>query len=74
MSKETKSLAVAYQEELARLNRAVGIYESLPGGVGFFGAAFIKDTINRATNALNNGDTVAMLALYEEMKNTAEDC
>ena len=69
-----QTLFEAYNAELARLNRAIGIYRSLPDNAGLIGAAFISQTVQQATDALNNGDTVAMLPLFEEMKNTAKDC
>ena len=70
----TTSLGEEYQNQLARLNRAIGIYDSLPGGVGFFGSALIKDLVSRATKAMNDGDIVQMITLYDEMLHTAEDC
>lgn len=74
MSTKTETLFEAYNKELSRLNRAIGIYDSLPEGAGAFGSIMIKDVVKRATDALNQGDTVAMLPLCQEMKGTADDC
>jgi hypothetical protein len=62
------SLAEEYPIELQRVRDLIPIYESLPNKVGAFGAASHKLTISRAEKALAEGDTVAMIRAFAEMK------
>ncbi len=56
-----------YPNEQARIRRLIEIYKSL-GPVGSFGAAMIEQVLQRADHAAANGDVVAMLRAYREMK------
>lgn len=56
---------------LAELNRnreILKLYEDIPTGT--FGAIMIKESIITAERAMSEGDTVAMMRAYEELKAT----
>ena len=64
---EAKSLAQAYLEEQNRCRELLTEYKAI-GPAGMFGYACINSILQRADAAVMQGDTVAMLGLYEEMK------
>ena len=63
----SKSLAEAYPEEQERLRVLLEAYKEI-GPVGAFGHAMISDVLRRSCEAAAQHDTVAMIRLYEEMK------
>lgn len=65
---ETNTLAEAYVAEQERCRELIVIYEDLPNRAGFFAAKMVREILRRADRAVMEGDTVAMLGIYEEMK------
>ena len=55
-------------EQRDRVRDLVKIYEELPGGVGIFGAAIMKQNLKLADEAITTGDVVKMARAYEELK------
>lgn len=64
---EVKSLGEAFPEEQARVRTVLGYYKEI-GPAGAFGALMIEDVLRRADRAAIEQDTVAMLRIYQEMK------
>lgn len=56
-----------YPREQARVREVLGYYKAI-GPAGAFGAAMIEDVLRRADKAAVEGDVVAMIHLYQEMK------
>lgn len=61
------TLGDEYPKMQARVREILGYYKEI-GPAGMFGAMMIEDTLRRADEAAISGDVVAMLRLYEEMK------
>lgn len=61
------SLAEAFLAEQNRCRELLAQYKTI-GPAGMFGYACINSILQRADAAVMDGDTVAMLRLYEEMK------
>ena len=55
-------------EQRDRVRDLVKIYEELPGGVGIFGAAIMKQNLKLTDEAITTGDVVKMARAYEELK------
>jgi hypothetical protein len=64
---EIKSLGEALPEEIARVSEIIKMYESI-GPPGMFAAAMMKGSIKMAVSALANGDVVAMIRCYQDLK------
>ena len=64
-----ESLARALPKEQARVRIILGHYQEL-GQVGAFGAAFIERDLQLADEASASGDVVAMIAAYQNLKQT----
>lgn len=62
-----KTLAEALPEEMVRVRAILDIYKQL-GPVGAFGAAGIEQSLQAAEKAILNGDTVAMIKAYEDLR------
>lgn len=54
--------------EIERCQELLAVYESLPRGVGAFGAAMIRQHLAAAIQANNDQDAVAMLKAYQTLK------
>lgn len=67
MTTQINSLADAYPKEQARLRSLIEIYREI-GPAGQFGRVMIDDVLRRADKASAEQDTVAMLRMYQEMK------
>lgn len=71
----TRSLAEAVQEELKRVrvvrDHCIAL-RGLPQCNPEFAIAMIDQTINQTVKALAEGDCVALLRCYEELKNTED--
>lgn len=63
------NLVEGLMAELDRNKELLKEYEAI-GPVGVFGATLVKAYIKAGTEALASGDTVAMLAAYQKLKNT----
>lgn len=63
----TETLADGLLEELKRNRELLIQYRSI-GPNGMFGATMIEQDIQKAERAVVEGDIVAMLRLYETMK------
>ena len=61
------SLGEEYPKEQARCREVLAQYKSI-GAPGIFGSIMIEDVLRRADVAAVEGDTVAMIRLYKEMK------
>jgi hypothetical protein len=66
-----ETLGEAFPKQQARLRELLAIYKGL-GPVGTFGATLIEDCLKRADKAAIEGDVVAMIRIYEEMKGFKE--
>jgi hypothetical protein len=56
-----------FPKQQTRLRELLGLYKEI-GPAGMFGAAMIEQTLRKADAAAVSGDVVAMLAVYQEMK------
>lgn len=63
----TTTLADAYPQEQARLRELLDAYREI-GPAGAFGHAAISDVLRRADEAAAQQDVVAMLRVFQEMK------
>ena len=61
------SLGEEYPKEQARCRELLTQYQEI-GPPGRFGALMIEDMLCRADEAAISGDVIAMIRLYEEMK------
>lgn len=64
---ESKTLAEALPQEMARVRVVLGHYREL-GPVGSIGAMLIELDLQAADRAVMSGDVVAMLQAYEKLK------
>ncbi len=55
-------------KELNRNREILKSYEEIPTGA--FGATMIKQSIAAAEKSISDGDTVAMMRAYDELKST----
>lgn len=62
------SLGEDFPREQARCREILGIYKSLPNNAGAFGALMIEDMLRRADAAAISGDVIAMLGVFQEMR------
>lgn len=62
-----KSLAQAILDEQSRCRELLAAYKEI-GPAGMFGYAVINSILQRTEAAVMEGDTVAMLRCYEELK------
>ncbi len=62
-----ETLGEALPKEMARVRTVLGHYKQI-GAPGMFGAAMIEMALQRADQASMSGDVVAMLQVYEELK------
>ena len=60
MTTQTKSIAEALPEEMARVRTVLGHYKEI-GPAGMFGAAFIEQDLREADQAVMSGDIVRMI-------------
>ena len=67
MTTTSKSLGEAYPEEQARVRKALVIYHEI-GPPGRFASIMLEDLLRRADKAVIEQDTVAMIRLYQEMR------
>jgi hypothetical protein len=65
------TLGDAFPEQQARLRELLGLYKGI-GPAGVFGVAMIEDCLRRADRAAIEGDVVAMVQLFDEMKGFKE--
>lgn len=63
----SESLAEALPKEMARCRELLGQYRAI-GPSGMFGAAMIEQDLRRADKAVMEGDVVAMIQVYEALK------
>ena len=63
---ESTTLGDALPKEIERVQKLIPIYLSLP--MGFLAAGMMTRSINRAVRAMNEGDVVAMLRAYQDLK------
>lgn len=66
-----KSLGEAFPEEQARLRRLLGYGREI-GPAGAFYCAVIEDVLRRADRAAIEGDAVAMIGIFNEMREIEE--
>ena len=62
-----ETLGDAFPKEQARVREILGYYQAL-GPAGAFGAGWIQELLRLADRAALEQDTVAMLALYPQLK------
>ena len=67
MATETTTLADALPKEIQRCQEVLGWYKEI-GPVGAFGHAMITASIAAAHKAMIEGDVVAMIRAYEDLK------
>ena len=61
------NLIEGLQEEMNRNRELLSEYQAI-GPAGAFGAAFIKQDIAFAENAITTGDTIRMMKSYSKLK------
>lgn len=61
-----ETLADAYPKEQTRCRNLLALYKEIPTGA--FGAAAIEAVLQKADAAAAQGDVVAMLRAFEDMK------
>jgi len=54
--------------EMNRVRELIREYEDLPEGVWMMAAMIMKNNVKACEKAIQNGDIVAQLAAYEELK------
>jgi vacuolar-type H+-ATPase subunit D/Vma8 len=64
--KKMESLAEALPKEQQRVRELLTEYEAIPAGA--FGAAMIRQALDRAEIASASGDLAEMIRSYEELK------
>ncbi len=62
-----ETLGDAYPKEQARLRELIAEYTAI-GPAGTFGRMIIEDVLKRADKAAIEGDLVAMVRVFKEMK------
>jgi len=62
------TLGEDYPNEQARVRDLLVEYEKLPNGSGQLGALMFKNLLERADKAAMEQDLVAMIGIYQEMK------
>lgn len=67
MTTEVKSLGESFPEEQERCRELLTAYHEA-GPAGMFAHAMLSDLLKRADRAAIEGDTVAMIRIYQEMK------
>ena len=67
MTDQTKSLAEALPEEMARVRVVLGHYKEI-GPAGIFGAAFIEQDLREADQAVMSGDIVRMIQSHKKLQ------
>lgn len=55
-------------KEMARVREIIPIYDALPGNVGIFASTLMRQALDRAARALAEGDIVAIVRSYEELR------
>ena len=68
---ETKALAEALPEEIARVTKMLEHYVAI-GPAGAPGALMIRTSLDLATRALARGDVIAMILAFEDLKEYTE--
>jgi len=68
VSETVETLGDALQREIERVQEIRTEYLTLPNGVGMPAAAMMQASINAATRAMLEGDVIAMLRSYEDLK------
>ena len=66
MTDRPTSLADALPAEIERVQELLPLYDQTPTGV--FAATLMRSSIKAAHRAMVEGDVVAMLACYEDLK------
>lgn len=66
---ETSSLGTALPEEIERVRKIRDVYLTCPGGE--IAAMMMLNSINFATKALAEGDAIACIQAYEDLKEYA---
>ena len=64
---DTKTLASALPQEMARVRTVLGHYKEI-GHAGIFGAAMIEQDLRNADRAVMSGDVVAMLRAMKALQ------
>ncbi len=65
------SLGEELPKEQARVRRLILLYRDI-GPAGAFAIHFMEDALRRADKAVIEGDVVAMLQVYQELKDFKE--
>lgn len=66
------TLGDALPQECARVRKLKELYLSLPDGAGRLGARLMEAVLRMADEAMIEGDTMAMLRVYQELKKFKE--
>lgn len=61
------TVGTALPREMARVRELLPIYDGLPGGAGMFAATLMRADLDKAANALAEGDVVAMIRIYADL-------
>ena len=68
MTETVETLGDALQREIEHVQEIRTEYLTLPNDVGRPAAAMMQASINAATRAMLDGDVIAMLRSYEDLK------
>lgn len=63
----SESLSKALPKEQARVRKILGHYKEI-GPAGAFGAAMIEQSLQKADQAVMNGDVLEMIVAYKDLQ------
>lgn len=63
-----ENLVEGITRQCNRVRELIALYESLPDGAGRPAAFLMRQSIQRAEQALGSGDVIAMLAAYRDLE------
>jgi hypothetical protein len=62
------NLIEAIQAECNRVRDVIKLYDELEGGVGVFGATWMRDLVRRSEKAIAEQDAVACVSCLKELR------
>ena len=66
------SLGIELPREMTRVRNLIPLYRDLPNNAGAFAIAIMNATLDLAQRALAEGDVIAMIRVYEDLKGFKE--
>jgi arginine repressor len=65
---ESQNLMQGLLDEIIRVKDIVTVYKSLPKNAGLFASVIMETLIKEAIKSISDGDTIAMIRTYKELK------